>query len=620
MSLFLSYSRREVTFADSLSDHLETLGYEVWVDFKSIPLGDDWQSAIDAGIDKADTFLLVVSSTALESPFVRHEWESALSQQKRLLLLIFEAAPLPAELADREWIDFRKSFDAALADLRQRLADTEAIAPTTLPSPRRIIPPTPRAFITLSRMKFAILLSCLPLLNFNAARETAQESLLLLISVVPLVVLVLAVTIFSGWIVPLPEWHLGESSVFRRAHNFGTTSLWLWIWLVGGAALITPFFSPFLDQRPLLTLYYQLLTVFYIVVVLAQQILLRRPGMYRWGTEKGVHVRSLERSGMTPARFVMLLIIIFLILAIILALSRGSGAFLLLYLVAAYLGWRAYRRHYEQGNTLNVTWSPNTFHIEYAHPDNFIAQQMAVRLTAAGHTWVRNPDEARTLIVLMSQYNTRSEKTPTALEKGHRIIPALVQPVESQVMETEPAYRFQALDLRSDIRARIELFARNFHELKRAPADLAIMPFKLNVRKPNIVRNAEAVFGIGVILGVLTTVAGPFLLYNQYRQATALMRDSPGMYTLDEGAILLSGIGIVVSLILVALQFNMRNMLIRRTGSVGEFRTLFGWFIGIIIIGLVTRILTGGAGIWFLMALAVGIFSSDEIHYWLPNE
>jgi hypothetical protein len=49
------------------------------------------------------------------------EWQEAVRLNKRIILVIFEAVPLPPELERCEWVDFRKSFERGLEELLAQL-------------------------------------------------------------------------------------------------------------------------------------------------------------------------------------------------------------------------------------------------------------------------------------------------------------------------------------------------------------------------------------------------------------------------------------------------------------------------------------------------------------------
>ncbi len=73
------------------------------------------------GIRQADVFLLVVSKGSMTSTNVRSEYQYALGQKKRIILIIFEAVSLPPALQNCEWIDFHTSFSKKKMELLARL-------------------------------------------------------------------------------------------------------------------------------------------------------------------------------------------------------------------------------------------------------------------------------------------------------------------------------------------------------------------------------------------------------------------------------------------------------------------------------------------------------------------
>src|ERR1043165_5631997 len=109
-SVFISYCRRESPFVDVLLDALEDANVNAWVDYRSLVPGKPWLNQIVAGLHNADIFLLVVSKESMASANVALEVQHALDEQKRIILLIFEAVSLPPALQNCEWIDFRSSF------------------------------------------------------------------------------------------------------------------------------------------------------------------------------------------------------------------------------------------------------------------------------------------------------------------------------------------------------------------------------------------------------------------------------------------------------------------------------------------------------------------------------
>lgn len=120
-SVFISYSRQEIPFVDILLDELETRSFQTWLDYRSLVPGRPWLEQIIAGIDSADVILLVVSGASIASANVEVEYKRALEKNKRIILIFFEAVPLPLELQGCEWIDFRGSFRQGIKNLLTQL-------------------------------------------------------------------------------------------------------------------------------------------------------------------------------------------------------------------------------------------------------------------------------------------------------------------------------------------------------------------------------------------------------------------------------------------------------------------------------------------------------------------
>ena len=85
MDFFISYSRRDLDWAETLYNSLTKMGYKVWYDKKNITAGIDWAPQIRKGIRTAKHIIILISENiALESEeyhVYREEWEIALSNR-----------------------------------------------------------------------------------------------------------------------------------------------------------------------------------------------------------------------------------------------------------------------------------------------------------------------------------------------------------------------------------------------------------------------------------------------------------------------------------------------------------------------------------------------------------
>ena len=120
--IFISYSRRDYYFAESLAFHLERHGVPVWLDAKDLQPGAFWQQQLENALDNAACVVVVISADSIKRPAVRMEWERAKKQGKRIIVVLFRKAHVPEELAQCELVDFRGGFIGPLRRLAERLA------------------------------------------------------------------------------------------------------------------------------------------------------------------------------------------------------------------------------------------------------------------------------------------------------------------------------------------------------------------------------------------------------------------------------------------------------------------------------------------------------------------
>jgi hypothetical protein len=132
-NIFISYSRQCIGFVDDLAHRLQKRGFKVWLDYLCLVPGRPWLDQINSGLDESELLLLVVSPESISSRSVEVEWKYFLEHRKRIILLIFQAVPLPAELAHLERVDFRGAY---LSALRKLFRSIESPVPADRPAPQ----------------------------------------------------------------------------------------------------------------------------------------------------------------------------------------------------------------------------------------------------------------------------------------------------------------------------------------------------------------------------------------------------------------------------------------------------------------------------------------------------
>ncbi|NLF75470.1 MAG: SUMF1/EgtB/PvdO family nonheme iron enzyme [Chloroflexi bacterium] len=146
--IFISYKRKEQTFAERLRDILRSWGFDTWLDVDDIPAGITpsdaigWQRAILNGIKGASAVIGVITPDSIQSDIVLAEWESARQNKKRLILvrhLEFDLADLPAPFNLVNYIDLVENEAQGLQELREALQSPVLLSRRQIGSP----PPPP---------------------------------------------------------------------------------------------------------------------------------------------------------------------------------------------------------------------------------------------------------------------------------------------------------------------------------------------------------------------------------------------------------------------------------------------------------------------------------------------
>jgi len=94
--IFASYAHADVDIVRRYEQFVETLGDRYLRDVRDLRSGEDWDEALLRLIDQADVFQLFWSHNAMNSPFVRREWEYALSLNRAAFIRpTYWEVPLP---------------------------------------------------------------------------------------------------------------------------------------------------------------------------------------------------------------------------------------------------------------------------------------------------------------------------------------------------------------------------------------------------------------------------------------------------------------------------------------------------------------------------------------------
>src|ERR1700674_5715191 len=124
--VFISYSRKDMPFADRLEAALRARGFEPLIDRSEIYAFEDWWKRIEALIAQADTGVFVLSADAVASAVCRREVKFAASLNKRLAPILYRRVDdrsVPEELQRLNFIFFDddSKFDQSIERLAEAL-------------------------------------------------------------------------------------------------------------------------------------------------------------------------------------------------------------------------------------------------------------------------------------------------------------------------------------------------------------------------------------------------------------------------------------------------------------------------------------------------------------------
>lgn len=114
LTVFLSYSRRDVAVADALVSSLEARNIKVLIDRRDLPYGEAWQTELADFIAASDTVIWLVSPYSVASKWCNWELDEVQKQHKRLVpVRVGDVAPeeLPRQLGQIHILPVEGVFD-----------------------------------------------------------------------------------------------------------------------------------------------------------------------------------------------------------------------------------------------------------------------------------------------------------------------------------------------------------------------------------------------------------------------------------------------------------------------------------------------------------------------------
>lgn len=125
--VFVSYARADEAHAQQVAERLGAAGISCWVDRDRIRPGEDFTDSISTALSSVRVVVLILSTRAVESTWVKDEIALAKTLGRRIVPLRIEAFDLPASwrfmLAHHQWKDAAdgSSLDGFVADVQSLL-------------------------------------------------------------------------------------------------------------------------------------------------------------------------------------------------------------------------------------------------------------------------------------------------------------------------------------------------------------------------------------------------------------------------------------------------------------------------------------------------------------------
>ena len=116
--VFISYSRRDLSFVERLARDLKNSGLEVWYDLSGLEGGQRWGSEIQDAIQKSQVFIIVLSPHSVASEWVEKEFMYAHNLGRKIIPVLYEKCAAPMWVSNLHFIDMQKgSYQSNLAPL-----------------------------------------------------------------------------------------------------------------------------------------------------------------------------------------------------------------------------------------------------------------------------------------------------------------------------------------------------------------------------------------------------------------------------------------------------------------------------------------------------------------------
>ena len=119
--VFISHSNKDHDETQFIAESLRRAGYGVWVDFENLRGGDAWLCEIQAGIERCDAVVTVLSAASRASTWVERECLYAFQLNKPVITALIADVLIPLHLINIQYSDLRER-ERGMAKLLEALS------------------------------------------------------------------------------------------------------------------------------------------------------------------------------------------------------------------------------------------------------------------------------------------------------------------------------------------------------------------------------------------------------------------------------------------------------------------------------------------------------------------
>jgi TolB protein len=180
--VFISYSRKDLSFVDQLAADLKNAGVDVWYDVSGLRGGSRWRFEIENAIRNSQFSIFVLSPDSVASEWVEREFLFSSNLRRKLIPLMYRSCELPLNYLNLNYIDvqgdnYRRNFHEILSVL----GSEQSVSPyqgelqsTTSSSPARKIMNTNPSIYVVALVVLGLMIGSNLLVKWYYSRPVQQ--------------------------------------------------------------------------------------------------------------------------------------------------------------------------------------------------------------------------------------------------------------------------------------------------------------------------------------------------------------------------------------------------------------------------------------------------------------